>query len=75
VWGEQFLPDQLKISVGGNTFNGVSFALEEPEPALDLARREAVFEARRRAELYADAACLEVARISESDPATKSQRR
>ncbi len=41
---------------GVNTFNGLSFALSEPGPALDEARRRAVADAIARARLYAEAA-------------------
>jgi uncharacterized protein len=41
---------------GANTFNGLSFGLTEPQPVLDEARRRAVADARRKAELYAEAA-------------------
>ena len=41
---------------GANTFNGLSFALSEPGPALDEARRRAVADAMARARLYAEAA-------------------
>lgn len=41
---------------GANSFNGLSFGLQEPGPAQDEARRAAVSEARRKAELYAEAA-------------------
>ncbi len=41
---------------GANTFNGLSFGLIEPQPVLDEARRRAVVDARRKAELYAEAA-------------------
>ena len=51
------------ISAGSNTFNGLQFALDDPSEALDEARREAMQEARERAELYAAAAGLKVKRI------------
>ncbi len=47
-------------SDGANTFEGVSFSLAEPRPAEDAARRDAVADARRKAELYADAAGVEL---------------
>ena len=51
------------IGAGGNTLNGVNFGLQEPDQALDAARREAVSTARARATLYAQAAGLTVHRI------------
>lgn len=44
------------VSDGANTLNGLSFGIAENDEALDAARRRAVAEARRKAELYADAA-------------------
>lgn len=51
------------VSAGGNTFSGISFALDDAGEAQDEARRKAMKEAIARAELYADAAGLRVARI------------
>lgn len=44
------------VQDGANRVNGVTFDLAEPREALDEARREAVADARARAELYAEAA-------------------
>jgi uncharacterized protein YggE len=51
------------IAAGGNTLNGVSFGLQDPDTALNAARQDAVREALQRAQLYADAAGLRVHRI------------
>ena len=51
------------VTSGANQINGPNFRLDEPEPALDAARTEAVGKARQRAELYAKAAGLRVKRI------------
>lgn len=51
------------VEAGGNTFNGISFALEDDSEARNEARRLAMEEAIARAELYAEAAGYEVARI------------
>ena len=51
------------VAVGANEVNGPNFTLEEQDAALDEARAEAVAKGRRRAELYARAAGLRVARI------------
>jgi uncharacterized protein len=51
------------VSAGGNTVNGVSFQHQDPEAQMDAARRDAIAEARRRAELYASALNMRVARI------------
>lgn len=51
------------VAAGGNTVNGVSFSHADPEAQLDIARRDAIAEARRRAQLYADALGMRVHRI------------
>jgi hypothetical protein len=51
------------VSAGGNTLNGVSFGLQDPDAAEDAARRDAMREALERARLYADASGLRVGRI------------
>ena len=44
------------VTSGANQFHGLEFGLQNPGPALDEARRMAVRDARRKAELYAEAA-------------------
>lgn len=51
------------VTSGGNTFNGVSFALEDDSAVRNEARRKAMQTAIARAELYADAAGYRVSRI------------
>ncbi len=51
------------VGAGGNTINGVSFSHADPDAQLDVARRAAITEARRRAELYASALGMRVQRI------------
>jgi len=51
------------VAVGANEVNGPSFTLDDQRAALDDARAQAVAEGRQRAELYARAAGLRVARI------------
>lgn len=51
------------IENGANEVHGPSFTLDEPDAALDEARAEAIAEGRQRAELYARAAGMRVARI------------
>ncbi len=51
------------VGAGGNTVNGVSFTHADPDAQLDVARRDAIAEARRRAELYANALGMRVNRI------------
>jgi uncharacterized protein YggE len=51
------------VAAGANQINGVSFGLDKPDAAMDVARREAMAKAKARADLYAAAAGLKVARI------------
>jgi uncharacterized protein YggE len=51
------------VSSGANQVNGPSFEIDQPDPAMDEARVAAMAKARARAELYARAAGLRVARI------------
>jgi len=51
------------VTSGGNTFNGIRFALDDDTGVRNEARRRAMAEAMARAELYADAAGYRVARI------------
>jgi uncharacterized protein YggE len=51
------------IGAGGNTVNGVYFSYQEPDRQLDAARRDAIEEARRRAELYASALNMRIVRV------------
>jgi len=44
------------VSDGANRLDGVSFGLQDPDTAMDEARRLAVVDARRKAALYAEAA-------------------
>lgn len=44
------------VSEGANEFHGLRFGLQEPQPVEDAARRAAVADAIRKAELYAEAA-------------------
>ena len=51
------------VQDGANTLNGLSFGLADPGPLLDDARKEAVADARARAELLASAAGVKLGRI------------
>ena len=51
------------IAQGANQVDGPSFTLDEPRTAQDEARREAVSIGRQRAELYAQATGMRVARL------------
>lgn len=51
------------VSDGANTLNGVTFGLQEPDPAMDAARTDAVKAARARAELLTGAAGVSLGRI------------
>ena len=50
-------------AAGANQINGPNFQLDEPGPALDEARKQAVAEARDRAQLYANALGLRIVRV------------
>lgn len=51
------------VSAGANEFQGLSFGLQDPEETKDEARRRAVADARRKAELYAQAAGQELGQL------------
>ncbi|MFD1912406.1 SIMPL domain-containing protein [Halodurantibacterium flavum] len=46
------------IESGANTLGGLSFGIADPQPLEDEARRNAIVDARRKAEIYAEAAGL-----------------
>ena len=47
--------DQI-VADGATNFNGLTFGLQNQTAAMDVARQDAVIQARRKAQLYADAA-------------------
>jgi uncharacterized protein YggE len=51
------------VSDGANTFNGLTFGLQDPEPSMNEARRRAVADAMGRAELLATSAGVKLGRI------------
>jgi uncharacterized protein YggE len=51
------------VADGANTLNGLTFAVADPKPLLDEARKEAVADARARAELLAEAAGVKLGKI------------
>ena len=51
------------VADGANTLNGISFGLADPDPLMDEARKEAVAEAKARAELLVGAAGASLGRI------------
>jgi uncharacterized protein YggE len=51
------------VADGANTLNGLIFAVADPEPLLDEARKAAVADARARAELLAAAAGVKLGKI------------
>jgi len=51
------------VAAGGNTLSGIRFAHQDEEAQQDAARRDAMAQARRRAELYASALGLRVHRV------------
>jgi uncharacterized protein len=52
------------VTAGGNTIHGVHFAHQNPQAQLDVARRNAIADARHRAELYAEALGLRIVRVA-----------
>jgi uncharacterized protein YggE len=53
--------DQM-IAAGANEISGISFSVADPSKALDQARKDAVADARRKAEIYAQAAGVRLGR-------------
>lgn len=51
------------VADGANTLNGLTFGLADPAPVLNEARKEAVADARAKAELLAEAAGVKLGRI------------
>jgi len=62
------------VGKGANQVGGIHFAVAEPAPYLDDARRKAVADARRKAELYAGAAGVELGRVLLLDEAPHGPR-
>jgi uncharacterized protein YggE len=52
-----------QVGQGANLVYGIQFGRQEPEPLRDEARKRAMADARRKAELYAAAVALEVGRV------------
>jgi uncharacterized protein YggE len=50
------------IGAGANDISGIEFSVSEPSKMLDQARKQAVIDARRKAEIYADAAGVRLGR-------------
>lgn len=55
----------LVINNGANTFHGLQFGLQHPQPAKDEARKRAVTDAKRKAVLYSEAAGVKLGPITE----------
>jgi uncharacterized protein len=53
----------VAVSTGSNTINGIAFSVAKPEAMLDEARKAAVTDARRKAELYATAGNFKLGNI------------
>lgn len=54
---------QAAIEAGANNISGISFTLDDPEPFKDEARTKAIEDARRRAEIMAEAAGIELGNV------------
>ena len=52
------------VTVGANTISGITFAVEDPAELYDQARRAAFADAKSKAELYADAAGVELGALA-----------
>jgi hypothetical protein len=52
-----------QVAQGANSVYGIRFGLADPAPMLDEARKRAMADARRRADLYAAAASLKIGRV------------
>ena len=55
------------VTAGSNRVNGVQFSIDKPQEKLDQARRKAIADAKRRAELYAEAAGAEIGKVLSID--------
>jgi uncharacterized protein YggE len=51
------------VTSGANNVSGISFSVAEPDPLIDQARRKAVADAQRKAELYATASGAKAGRV------------
>lgn len=51
------------VTLGSNTINGIGFSIDDPEKLEDEARRLAIADARRKAELYAAAGGFKLGRV------------
>jgi uncharacterized protein len=51
------------VTSGANNVNGINFSIAEPAPVLDQARAKAMTDAKRKAELYANAAGVKIGRV------------
>jgi uncharacterized protein YggE len=61
------------VSVGANRLDSISFAFNDPKPITNAARKDAVADARSKAELYADAAGVKLGQVIQiSDSFTQS---
>ena len=52
-----------QVGQGANLVYGIHFGMQEPGPLMDEARKRAIADARRKAELYATAAGLKLGRV------------
>ena len=54
-----------EVSVGANTINGINFAVEDPSALYAQARKAAFADAKDKAELYAEAAAIQLGAIQQ----------
>ena len=57
------------VGAGANELGGISFGIAEPAPLLDEARKKAIADAHRKAELYAREAGVALGRVLQIDEA------
>lgn len=62
------------VTLGSNTINGISFSIDDPEALEDEARKRAIADARRKAELYAAAGGFSLGRIVSLTEVSRSGR-
>ncbi len=61
------------VTLGANQIGGISFSVSEPAQLMDDARKAAMADARRKAELYADAARVSLGRVLKLQEETTDQ--
>jgi uncharacterized protein len=63
------------VKVGSNQVQGINFMIDEPSPVLDEARKKALADARRKAEVYATTAGIKLGRVLSIDESVQQSPR